>query len=102
MVQALVNEVPDKTTEGARVAVEGVHVFLKVAHGVTHGVFVFAKHYRLVRILVTGDVVVTPVHLARHVGIVVIAFVMHVAGGVNFMSTLAFGGEYVAVARFVT
>ena len=64
--------------------------------------FVFAEHHGFVAIVVAVDVVVTPVHLARHVGIVVIAFVMHVAGGVNFVSTLAFGGKHVAVARFVT
>ena len=102
VVQALVNEIPDKATEGARVAIEGIHVFLQIAHGVAHGVFVFAEHHRLVRILVTGDIVVAPVHLARHVGIVVIAFVVHVAGGVDFVRALAFRGKHVAVAGFVT
>ena len=101
VVQALVDKVPNEAAESARVAVEGVHVFLQVAHGVTHGVLVFAEHHGLVRILVTGDIVVAPIHLACHIGIVVVAFVMHVTGRVNLVGALAFRGEHVTVTGFV-
>ena len=102
VVQALVDKVPDEAAEGARIPVKSVHVFLQIAHGVAHGVFVFAKHHGLVSIVVTVDVIVTPVHLAHHIGIVVVAFVMHVACGVNLVGTFTFRSEHVSVTRLVT
>ena len=102
MAQALVNEVPNEATERARVTVEGVHVFLQITHGVAHSVLVFAQHNRLVGIPIILNCIRTEVHPAVHIGIVPVAFVMHKARRVDFMSTLTFRGEHVTVTGFVT
>ena len=102
VAQALVNEVPNESAETARVAIEGIHVFLQVAHGVTHGMFVFAKHNRLVGVVVAAHGIGAKVHPAVHIGVVPVAFVMHKAGRVNLVSTFAFRGEHVTVTGFVT
>ena len=102
VTEALVNEVPNESTESTWIAVEGIHVFLQVAHGVAHSVFVFAQHNRLVCVVVVTYRIGAKVHPAVHIGVVPVAFVMNIAGGVNFVGTLAFRGEYVTVTRFVT
>ncbi len=100
--QALVNKVPNEATENTGVAVERVYIFLKFTHGVTHGVFVFAKHPGLVIVVVGGGSPVATIHAALNVGIVVVAFVMHRARRVCLMGIFAHGGKNITVAGFVT
>ena len=102
MTKTLVDEVPNEATESTRVAIEGIHVFLQITHGVAHSVLVFAQHNRLVGIPIILNCIRTEVHPAVHIGVVPVAFVMHKASGVNLVGAFTFRGKHVTVTRFVT
>ena len=107
-VDGLVDEVPDEAALILRVAFER-RVFVHVAHGVAHGVHVFAGEVRLLRVVlqVLLDLVGMRVHTGLDVGDVIVvtvvghALVVHRTVRVDVVHVLVHGAEHVAHVGFV-
>ena len=107
-VDGLVDEVPDEAALILRVAFER-RVFVHVAHGVAHGVHVFAGEVRLLRVVlqVLLDFVGMRVHTGLDVGDVIVvtvvghALVVHRTVRVDVVHVLVHGAEHVAHVGFV-